>query len=118
MYVGEITAPSTPIACAIPLASTVFPAPSGPDSTTTSPARRSAPRRAPNVKVSSAVGSVAALSSPTAADLVPQPPRERDKLRRRRPHHQPHEGVVDDLGAFQLHEMPGTGNDHQLALRH
>ena len=35
--VGDVTGPSTSIASAIPLASTVFPAPSGPDSTTTSP---------------------------------------------------------------------------------
>src|SRR5580693_5282155 len=43
---------------AIPLASTVFPAPSGPESTTTSPARSCSPNRDPSATVSSTRSSV------------------------------------------------------------
>ncbi|COW23444.1 Uncharacterised protein [Mycobacterium tuberculosis] len=57
--VGDVIGPSTSIAMAIPLASTVFPAPSGPESTTTSPAHSCSPSRDPSVRVSSTRGSVA-----------------------------------------------------------
>src|ERR1700735_5152916 len=56
---GDVTGPSTSIAAAIPLASTVFPAPSGPESTTTSPARNWPPSREPSATVSSKRGNVA-----------------------------------------------------------
>src|SRR4051812_10906385 len=97
--VGEVTAPPTCIALAIPLASTVFPAPSGPDNTTTSPATRSAPRLAPKARVSSAVGNSAVPSriSAMAAHPLPQPTRHRDELGRRRPLDESHQRVVDDL---------------------
>ena len=62
---------------AIPLASTVFPAPSGPDSTTTSPARNCPPSWAPSAMVSSAVGS-SAVPEPTLSHGV----RARSRTRR------------------------------------
>src|SRR5882757_5611405 len=117
--VGDVTAPSTSIACAIPLASTVFPAPSGPESTTTSPARRSAPSRAPNAMVSSAVGSSAVPSSTSAmvAGPVTQPTGQCGELGGCRTFDQAHQRVVDDLGLLELDQMSCAADDHQLALR-
>src|SRR5438445_733569 len=68
-YDGDVTGPSTSIVAAIPLASIVFPAPSGPESTTTSPARNCPPSRDPSAMVSSTDSRVAAPgggSSPLA----------------------------------------------------
>src|SRR3954451_15494916 len=101
--VGDVTGPSTSMASAIPLASTVFPAPKGPDSTTTSPARNSVPNLAPSALVSSAVGSsaVPADRSATAPGPIAYPPSHRDEFRRRGAFAQPDERVVDDVGLFE-----------------
>src|ERR1700755_2758023 len=95
--VGEITGPSTSIARAIPLVSTVFPAPSGPDNTTTSPARNLSPSRAPNAIVSSALPNWAVPEprSVILADPVAHPPREGDQLGRGGPLDKTNQAVVD-----------------------
>src|ERR1700682_1992583 len=118
-YVGEISGPSTSIACPIPLASTVFPAPSGPDSTTTSPARNLVPSWAPNAMVSSAVAN-SAVPEPRSvilADPVAHPPREGGQLGRGCPLDKTDQAVVDGLGSLELDQMPGTTDDHELGLR-
>src|SRR5882724_5790038 len=117
--VGEITGPSTSIAWAIPLASTVFPAPSGPDNTTTSPARKLAPSWAPNEMVSSAVANSAVPEphSVMVAHPVAHPPREGDQLGRGGPLDKTDQAVVDGLGLLELDQMPGTTDDHELGLR-
>src|SRR5882757_7108871 len=121
--VGDVTAPSTSIACAIPLASTVFPAPSGPDSTTTSPARRSAPSRAPKAMVSCAVGSSAVPStrstrcSAMVARPVTQPTGQCGELGGCRTFDQAHQYVVDDLWLLELNQMSCAADDHQFTLR-
>src|SRR3954451_11648851 len=127
--VGEITGPSTSMACAIPLANTVFPAPSGPDSTTTSPACSCPPSWAPSAMVSSAVASSAVPDVAGRAAPVPEPPSamvshsfaypkcERDQLGGRGPLDQPDQRVVDDFGRFELHQMSCAADDHQLGLR-
>src|SRR3977135_1934264 len=117
--VGETTGPSTSITRAIPLASTVFPAPSGPDSTTTSPARNLAPSWAPNAMVSSAVANSAVPEPRSAilADPVAHPPREGDQLGRGGPLDKTNQAVVDGLGSLELDQMPGTTDDHELGLR-
>src|SRR5688572_19289606 len=102
------------MACAIPLANTVFPAPSGPDSTTTSPARSSRPNRSPRAMVSAAVGSsaVPAPRSAMVADPVPHAAGERDELGRSCAFHQSDQRVVDNLRLFELHEMSCAFDDH------
>src|ERR1700742_3860888 len=114
--VGEMTGPSTSMACAIPLANTVFPAPSGPDSTTTSPARNCLPSRAPRAMVSSAVDSSAVPPARSAivADPVADAPGEGDELGGSGAFHQLHQRIVDDLGLFELHEMPCALDDHEF----
>src|SRR5215213_9527491 len=68
-----MTGPSTSIAAAIPLANTVFPAPSGPESTTTSPACKCSPRLDPSATVSSTRSSVAVPPGPSATTPEPFP---------------------------------------------
>src|ERR1700738_3897582 len=108
--VGEITGPSTSIACAIPLASTVFPAPSRPDNTTTSPARNLPPSWAPNAMVSSAVASstVPQPRSAIFAHPVAHPARERYQLGGGGSLDKTDQAVVDGLGPLELDPMPGT----------
>src|SRR4051794_35883776 len=53
MNVGDVTGPSTPRLCNAPLTKVLFPAPSSPDTRTTSPGRNSAASRAPARSVSS-----------------------------------------------------------------
>src|SRR6476660_773051 len=114
-----MTGPSTSMACAIPLANTVFPAPSGPDNTTTSPARNCRPSRAPRATVSSAVGS-SAVPPPRSAMVsnpVPDAAGERDEFGGSCALDEPHQRVVDDLWLFELHEMPGAVDDQEFGLR-
>src|SRR5690606_7982349 len=108
--VGEVTRPSTPRPAAIPRVSAVLPAPSGPSSTTRSPARNSAASRRPNASVSSTVGS-SMLCSPTCGPLDCDSPNcdlPSVHTLRETPLDQAIEGTIDDLGELQLHEVPGT----------
>src|ERR1700721_3502752 len=117
--VGEVTGPSTSIAAAIPLVSTVFPAPSGPESTTTSPARNWLPSCAPSATVSSTCGSVAMPDSPSVTTPDPIAPTlaQRRESARGRVLDQSHQPVVDRSRPFQQHQMARLRDDHQLRLR-
>src|ERR1700749_4768530 len=117
--VGEVTGPSTSIADAIPLASTVFPAPSGPESPTTSPARSLLPSCAPNSTVSSTCGRVAIpdLPSVTTPDPIAPTLTQHRESARGRVLDQPHQPVVDRSRPFQQHQMARLGDDHQLRFR-
>src|ERR1700728_1794105 len=117
--VSEVTGPPTSIAAAIPLASTVFPAPSGPESTTTSPARNWLPSCAPSATVSSTCGSVAIPDLPsvtTPAPIAPTLTQHRESARGR-VLDQPHQRVVDRRRPFQQHQMARLRDDHQLRFR-
>src|ERR1700752_3988503 len=114
-YDGDVTGPSTSIAAAMPLASTVFPAPSGPDSTTTSPARTCLPSRDPSAIVSSTRASVAEpCASATAPEPFPESPVPQGRLAWDGPADQPDQPVVDGIGLVQQGQVAGPGDDDQF----
>src|SRR6202000_417819 len=114
-----VTGPSTSIAVAIPLASTGFPAPSGPESTTTSPARNWLPSCAPRAPVSATCGSVAMPDLPSVTTPAPiaQTLPQRGESAWGRVLDQPPRRVVYRVGPFQQPQMARLRDDHQLRVR-
>src|ERR1700761_1271866 len=106
------------MAPAIPLANTVFPAPSGPESTTTSPARSCVPSVDPSATVSSTRSQVAVPDvSGMAAQPFPNPACRQSHLAGHGPVDQPDEPVVDGFGLVQQRQVAGPGDDDQLRQR-
>src|SRR3984893_1364784 len=113
--VGEVTGRSTSIAAAMPLASTVFPAPSAPKSPTTSPARTCRPSRDPSATVSSTRSHAAVpCRSATAPQSFPESPVAQGRFARDGPVDEPDQPVVDGLGLVQQRQVAGPGDDDQL----
>src|ERR1700739_3937736 len=117
-YDGDVTGPSTSIAAAIPLARTVFPAPSGPDSPTTPPACSRSPNRDPSAMVSSTRSSVAvpdlSVTSATAPEPFPEAPVPQGGLARNRPVDEPDQPVVDRIGLVKQRQVTVPGDDDHL----
>src|SRR6185312_5501840 len=107
------------MAAAIPLASTVFPAPSGPESTTTSPVRSCAPSRDPNAIVSSTRSHVAVppLGTATAPQPFSYPPQPQRRLGRGGAPDQSHQSAVDGFRLVQQRQVARAVDDDQLGLR-
>src|SRR5689334_20253865 len=105
------------MAAAIPLANTVFPAPSAPDSTTTSPARSCSPSLAPSATVSSTRSSVAVPALVIAPQPFPKSAVPPDQPARLGPVHQPDQAIVDGVGLVQQRQVTGTGDDDQFRSR-
>src|SRR5215470_16070954 len=120
--VGEVTGPRTRSPVPIPWTSVVLPAPRGPASTTTSPARSSPDSRSPSSRIWAAPGTSVrtntAASLSGRAEAVPAgPPAVRSAIGRalrKRSVHQPGDGGVDLLRAFEYDDMPGAVQRDEL----
>src|SRR5262249_28108115 len=97
--------------------STVFPAPRGPDSTTTSPARSCSPNREPRATVSSTRAKVAVPPSSMAPQPFPQTPEAHCSPARADPLYQPDQPVIDGVGLVQQRQVTGTADDDKLGSR-
>src|SRR5690349_19774684 len=118
-YDGEVIGPSTSMAAPMPLANTVFPAPSGPESTTTSPARSCRASRDPSAIVSSTRSHVAVPSRSATAppQLFTHSPQPQGRPGRGGPPDQADQSGVDGVGLVQQRQVAGAGDDDQFGLR-
>src|SRR5438445_11095634 len=107
MNVGLVTGRSTPSARHAPRTKVVLPAPSSPETVTTSPGRRSAASPAANASVSSGEDDSSSIRGPYLEEAELH-----GRLRRGRDEHGLRLGLGDERAAEQLGEAPEVRLEH------